>query len=92
MANQQFRANARLGQELIKLGDIAKAEDIARIYLRETPRDRRNARDLTALLLNSRADVSELRTLPIGQNKLVSDAAALAIAIDNLSNEEQQAQ
>jgi hypothetical protein len=92
LANQQFRSNARLGQELIKLGDIAKAKDIARIYLKETPRDRRNARDLTALLLNSRADVSELRTLPIGQNKLVSDAAALAIAVDNLSNEEQQAQ
>lgn len=87
LANQQFRSNARLGQQLIKLGDLPKAEDIARVYLRETPRDRRNPRDLTALLLNSRADVSDLRTLPIGQNKIVSDAAALAIAIDNLSNQ-----
>jgi hypothetical protein len=92
ISNQLFRSNARLGQQLIKLGDISKAEDVARIYLKETPKDRRNARDLTALLLNSSGDVSELRTLPIGQNKLVSDSVALAIAVDNLSNEEQQSQ
>ena len=87
LANRQFRSNARLGQQLIKVGDLPQAEDIAKIYLRETPRENRNVRDLTGLLLNSRADVSELRTLPIGQNKLVSDAAALAIAADNISDQ-----
>jgi len=87
LANTQFRRNANLAQSLIRSGPNAKG--IVESYLKYTPADKRNPRDLTALLLNSKADISELKVLPIGKSRLVSDAVALGIAIDNMMNAQQ---
>jgi hypothetical protein len=91
-ANRAMTRNANLLRAVIRAGPDSMA--VTRAYLSGTPAELRNAGELSALLLNNRADLSALRDTALGKSPIVSNALFLASigqrAIDEEAQEEQQ--
>jgi len=81
IAQKLTRSNAEFASNIIKAGPNAKA--IVDVYFKNTPTKARKVEELTALLLNSGADASNLR---LSGNKLIADAAYFASLIGSSSD------
>lgn len=78
LAENLTRANARFADEIVRSGKDAKK--IAATYLKNTPKARRSADELTELLVARDADISAIIRLPQGarSKQMIEDAAFLA--------------
>lgn len=89
-ANKIFRNNATYMQSMIRSGRDGEA--IAKLYLQNVPAPQRDAADLTALLLNSNADLRTLAEMPIAKTPIVADSLILAIPASRMMREEKSEQ
>ena len=87
-ANKLFKRNAEFMVDVLKAGQ--DGQRVVQSYLKHTPRERRRPGDLTALLLQNRADLSALRDSSSSGSRLVSDAIVLGLAGENIIRQEQQ--
>lgn len=76
LAQKLTRDNVKLADNLVRTGKDARK--IALAYVKSTPKHKRSAEDLTALLLDKGADV---KTLARHNDKLFSDAAFFTKAL-----------
>lgn len=83
-ASRLFKTNAAYLRSMIKAGPNAR--EIAKVYNRFTPRDRRNAGDLASLFVSNGASVEVLRTRG-PTTGIIADAVFLAIGAENLMND-----
>lgn len=70
VAQKLTRSNAEFASNIVKAGPNAKG--IVDAYFKNTPTKARKVEELTALLLNGKANASNLR---LSSNKLIADAA-----------------
>jgi hypothetical protein len=85
-ANNIFKRNATAMRAYMRAG--SNAEDITRLYMRTTPRAKRDPAELTKLFLVNQVDLTALRDTGLGKMPLVADSVALGIVAQSMMSEE----
>ena len=87
-AAKLMRFNATLAKQMIAAGD--NGADIIKAYYRNTPMSKRKPEDLSALLINNRANVDEIkRGTSFAKIPLVNNSLALSVAAQEIIGKEQ---
>ena len=87
-AAKLMRFNATLAKQMIAAGD--NGADIIKAYYRNTPMRNRNPEELSALLINNRANIDEIRRgTNFAKIPLVNNSLALSVAAQEIIGKEQ---
>ena len=87
-AAKLMRFNATLAKQMIAAGD--NGADIIRAYYRNTPVGKRKPEELSALLINNRANLDEIRRgTNFARIPLVNNSLALSVAAQEIIGKEQ---
>ena len=87
-AAKLMRFNATLARQMIAAGD--NGADIIRAYYRNTPVGKRKPEELSALLINNRANLDEIRRgTNFARIPLVNNSLALSVAAQEIIGKEQ---
>ena len=90
MAASLMRFNAGLAKQMIAAGD--NGADIIKAYYRNTPRKLRKEEDLSALLINNRANLDEIRRgTNFARIPFVNNSLALSVAAQEIISKEETA-
>ena len=89
-AAKLMRFNATLAKQMIAAGD--NGADIIKAYYRNTPRKLRKEEDLSALLINNRANLDEIRRgTNFARIPFVNNSLALSVAAQEIISKEETA-
>ena len=87
-AAKLMRFNATLAKQMIAAGD--NGADIIKAYYRNTPMSKRKPEELSALLINNRANLDEIkRGTSFAKIPLVNNSLALSVAAQEIIGKEQ---
>lgn len=84
LAQRLTRKNAEFASQVVRAGKDGKK--IAAAYVKNTPKSQRSSEELTQILVNTKADLSGIKSSP---NKIFSDSAFFAAFLADQEQEQQ---